>query len=83
MKFIPYIISLSLSAGFVAEAGSRPGPASGLAVQTCTGGIVYIDFERPDEPPLPPAHKLKPCHAICCSDETDADGLDDEGDAAA
>jgi len=86
MKFLPYMISLSLTAGFVAEAFPTPAPENGVTVQTCTGGTVYIDFGQPENPPLPPAHKLKPCHAICCSDESDSDyerGDDDREDVPA
>lgn len=79
MKYLPYIISLSLSGGFIAEALPLPSAANSLAVQSCTGRTIYIELDPNNKSPLPPPHKLKPCHAVCCSDEMD---MDDEGEGA-
>lgn len=73
MKYIPYILSLTISAGFVFEALPIAAAFNSVTVQTCLGQTIELDLGN-DNSPLPPAHKLKPCHAICCSEESDGDG---------
>jgi len=60
MNTIAYILSASLIFGF-----------SGLSVTTCSGKTVFLDLNPEGPAPVPP-HKLKPCHAICCSDDDEA-----------
>ena len=73
MKYIPYILSLTISAGFVFEALPIMARPSSVIVQTCLGQYIELDLGQ-DNSPLPPLHKLKPCHAICCSKDSDGDG---------
>jgi len=79
MKAVPYILSLTLGLGFVSDAFSAGNSQNGLSVLTCTGRIIIIDLGE-DTPPVPPPHKLKPCHAVCCSKEMDSES--EESDLA-
>lgn len=68
MNMIAHILSASLFVGFVIEALPVAAEPVGFGVKTCTGKTVYLGLD-PEGPGPIPAHKLKPCHAICCSDE--------------
>ena len=68
MNILAHILSASICAGFILEALPTPPQSSGLTVKTCTGKTITLDIYREGPAPIPP-HKLKPCHAICCSDE--------------
>jgi len=70
MNTIAYILSATLSAGFIVEAFTTPLKSNGVAVQMCSGKTIFLDLGPLNPDPKPP-HKLKPCHAICCSDEED------------
>ena len=70
MNVIAYILSATLCAGFLAEALPMSVKQNSLAVKTCAGQTIILDLGPSNPAPTPP-HKLKPCHAICCSDEED------------
>jgi len=70
MRIISYILSGVLCAGFMTEAFQRSGGLGGVAIETCAGKTIVLDL-GPQNPDPPSPHKLKPCHAICCSDNED------------
>ena len=70
MNLMAHLLSASLFAGFIIEAVPVATKPSGLAVKSCTGKTIFLDLDPDGPAPIPP-HKLKPCHAICCSDEED------------
>jgi len=71
MNTIAYILSASLIFGFVIDVLPARAQPSGLSVTTCSGKTVFLDLNPEGPAPVPP-HKLKPCHAICCSDDDEA-----------
>lgn len=77
MTYMPHILAFSLALGFISEIFPTKTSGQTITVTSCSGGFVTIDLGPNPSPPIPP-HKLKPCHAICCSDEKEGGIFSDE-----
>ena len=74
MRFLAYILSISLIAGYASDLFATPNSDTGIWVEICgSGKFIRIDMGDDENPPSQPIHN-KVCHAVCCQNEDDIEG---------